>query len=97
MNPFRYIFSSYARIKSDMQQRGWQCAEALHGDHVDRRTFSYRVRFYRDDWHGKPTRRLHFEAQASSVLKERKAMRRAARKALHAWEKYPEISDKAGR
>ena len=96
MNPLRFIFSSYVRIKSDMQQCGWECAETLHRDRIDTGTFRYRVRFYRDDWHGKETRRICFKGQAKSISRQRKAICRAARKALHAWKKYPEIHDDAG-
>ena len=80
-----------------MKQCGWECAETLHRDRIDTGTFRYCVRFYRDDWHSKATRRIYFEGRAKSIARQRKAICRAARKAIRTWVRYPEISDTADR
>ena len=90
MNFFQFLFTSCARVKSDLRQRGWECAETLRGDWLDANNLRYCVRLYRDDWHGKPIPRAYFDGDAGSMFGRRNAMRRAARKAVRAWEKYPE-------
>ena len=90
MNIFRLLFASYANVKSDLRQRGWECAETLRGDWLDSSSIRYCVRLYRDDWHGKPIPRAYFDGDAGRMFRQRNAMRRAARKAVKAWEKYPE-------